>query len=394
MSGARNRLDPVVTAEAGIAGSKDLMAAVARDLAQHQRWLADYRLDEKRHARRLMLHELIYQLELGRRQLVREARWLALTSLRLARSIASFLSRTAASAVFAMRRFVTASDAWARPRAYGLARTLWRWLTTFWDWIGVHSRILARTVAATASTGFAWFAGKSRVFAIALRRLLLAFGAWTSVQAGKLTAQSRAHALALRLWLSASGASALAQAGRQAQASRKTAVVASSWLMARSRALATALRHRVARTWRRGRALARVLARNSFHGARIASAWTAATSRGAATSTRAAALQLQRNLSTGAVWSSAKAKATARSSVAASRATYSWAASWAALRMRNGSNGRPPRQAANRAEPPCLGRQAKHGAHLLRAEAGTFSLSSCWLSRRRPARSHAGRASS
>jgi hypothetical protein len=102
---------------------------------------------------------------------------------------------------------------------------------------------------------------------------------------------------------------------------------------------AAGLRHGLARTGRRGRALAHVLARNSAQGARVASAWTATTSRAAATSTRAGALHLQRNLSTGAAWSGAKAKATAQSSVAASRATYVWAASWATHKMHYGSNG-------------------------------------------------------
>ena len=52
MTGASDTLDPIAAAEAGIAGSKDLIAAVADDLSQHQRWLAHYHVAEKRHARR------------------------------------------------------------------------------------------------------------------------------------------------------------------------------------------------------------------------------------------------------------------------------------------------------------------------------------------------------
>lgn len=71
MSGASRTLDPIAAAEAGIAGSKNLIAAVADDLSQHQRWLAHYRVAEKRHARRLWFQELMYQLELRRRRLMR-----------------------------------------------------------------------------------------------------------------------------------------------------------------------------------------------------------------------------------------------------------------------------------------------------------------------------------
>lgn len=264
------------------------MAAVARDLAQQERWLSDYRLDEKRHARRVMLHELIYRLELGRRRLVRSAKRLTLISLRSARAIASFLARTVAAAILVMRRFVAACDAWVRPRAYRLSRTLWQWLTAFSAWIGLRSRILSRNVASTTSIWLAWFAAKSRALALALGHWLLIFGGWTSVQAGRL-----------------------------ARASRRTASASSSWVTAQSRALSIALLHWVVRTSRRARALARILVRNSLHGARIASAWTAAMSREAATSTRAAALQLQHHLYAGAAGLGAKAKQAAHSSVAA-----------------------------------------------------------------------------
>ena len=230
------------------------------------------------------------------------------------------------------------------------------------DW--AHCRILARTVAGTASTGFAWFAGKSRVFAIALRRLLLAFGAWISVQAGT-CGQITTHALALRLWLSASGASALAKAGRQAQAYRKTAVVASSWLMARSRALATG---RCGIGWQepgdeggplpasRAEFISRSTHRFGLDSGHVA--WCRHQHAGGRAPTATGIFP------PGAVWSSAKAKATARSSVAASRATYSWAASWTALRMRSGStdSSAPSRQSSRTTVPWSSGEARRSSA--------------------------------
>ena len=115
MSGASRTLDPIEAAEAGIAGSKNLIAAVADDLSQQQRWLAHYQVAEKRHARRVKFQELIYWLELRRRRLVRWSRRIALTSLRGARAAAAFLWRTAVTLFVILRRVATACFALASP---------------------------------------------------------------------------------------------------------------------------------------------------------------------------------------------------------------------------------------------------------------------------------------
>ena len=70
MIGASKTLDPIEAAEADIAGSKDLIAAVARDLGQHERWLAHYHVAEKRHARRMMVQETVARIELAGQRLV------------------------------------------------------------------------------------------------------------------------------------------------------------------------------------------------------------------------------------------------------------------------------------------------------------------------------------
>ncbi len=124
MTGASDTLDPIQAAEAGIAGSKHLIASVANDLSQQERWLAHYRVAERRHARRLWFQELIYQLELRRQRLMRWSKRLALIALRWARSAAQFLSRTAVSLVSILRRVTTACFVWLRPRAYALALAL------------------------------------------------------------------------------------------------------------------------------------------------------------------------------------------------------------------------------------------------------------------------------
>jgi len=66
-----NTLDPIEAARADIVGSKHLIASVADDLSQHQQWLENYRVSEKRHACWLQFQEVRYQTELKRRATAR-----------------------------------------------------------------------------------------------------------------------------------------------------------------------------------------------------------------------------------------------------------------------------------------------------------------------------------
>jgi hypothetical protein len=304
-------LDPIAAAKADIAGSKSLMAAVADDLSQHERWFAHYRLAEKRHARRVMLQELIYQFELARKRTMRFLRRTALLTLRLARHVAALTARTAAFVFISIRDAVIACIDWLRPRAIALALLLRQWLVASWIWLAARSRAFATLAARWGSAAWAW--------------------------------------------------------------TRVNAAIASSWIATISIATAAALRHWLAQTWRRTRAMARVLTRQSVYGARIALPWIAATLREAgfrllrgltwtavnvrlfvraariearraaswsAPHAQAAALALKRNLSEGAAWSAAKAtqarEATAHASMAA---TARMSQSWVALKTRHASNG-------------------------------------------------------
>ena len=229
MSGASDTLDPIASAERGIAGSKDLMASVARDLGQHQRWLAHYQLAEERRERRIRLQELIYRLKLRFRRLLRWSKRLALISLRLARSVATSLARTGARLVADAGRRTMEGVVWLRPRVYALYGTVQRWLTASWVWILSQSRILAGATVSASSTGFARLAARSRVLAIALRRSFTAFAAWT-----------------------------LFQVQRFALVSIRVSATTSSWLMVRSRSLAAALHVLGASALRQAARIARV----------------------------------------------------------------------------------------------------------------------------------------
>jgi len=228
VTGASDTLDPIAAAEARIAGSKHLMAAVADELSQQQRCLAHYQVAEKRHARRRQAHEVLYQLELRRRRLMRFLKRVALLSLRLARSVALFVSRTAVALFGVLSRTFTACMTWLRPRAYALALLIQRWLAASW----------------------AWTAATARALAVALARRSSAAWVWTRVHAARL-----------------------------AHSAVKGTAIALSWLAATSLALAVAMGRALVRILRRSKALARILTRNALVGIRIASAWTAASSR-------------------------------------------------------------------------------------------------------------------
>src|SRR3990170_4844631 len=210
MSGASRALDPIEAAEAGIAGSKNLIAAVADELSQQQRWLAHYQVAEKRHARRLKFQELIYWLEIRRRRLMRMLKRLGLALLSLMRSVASFVSRTAISLFVILRRTVIACATWLRPRAYALALLLRRWLAAFWTWTVATSHTLARALLKAISIGWAWLVVESRGLAITLQRWVSVAWAWTRINAAILARASLMRASIASSWIATSLAFAIA----------------------------------------------------------------------------------------------------------------------------------------------------------------------------------------
>ncbi len=213
MTGASDTLDPIAAAEAGIAGSKHLIASVADDLSQQERWLAHYRLAERRRARRAKVWELIYWLELRRRRLARWLRRVALIALRLARTAAAFLWRTAIALSVILGRTATACYAWARPRAYALALTLAAWTIALLAWAATELRLLARATSNAAAIAAASIAHQSRILGAMVRRWLIAAWAWSRIEAARL-----------------------------ARAAMASASTSAAWSAARSQALATSLR--------------------------------------------------------------------------------------------------------------------------------------------------------
>ncbi len=156
MTGASNTLDPIAAAEAGIAGSKNLMAAVADELSQQQRWLAHYQVAEKRHARRLKVQERSLSARSRPPRLDALLAAGRFAPLRLARAVALFVARTAVALFDSAEPCRHGLHAWLRPRAYALALLVERWLAASWAWTAATARALAVALARRSSAAWVW----------------------------------------------------------------------------------------------------------------------------------------------------------------------------------------------------------------------------------------------
>ena len=257
MAGASKALDPIAAAEAGIAGSKDLIAAVARDLGQHQRWLAHYDVAEKRHARRVMLQNVLWRLEWARRRLMRRLARFGVRVLRLAHLAAiltaEFLLRLAA----ALNRAASAAVAWLSPRAHALYRGFARYLAAASAWSVAASRALASAAMRYAASAWAWSVATSRALANAAMRYAAAAWAWSVATSRALGSAAMRYAAATSVWLglharivanrveqllAAALARTLRESRRVGRLSRKQAISLSRWPKTHARTATIVLR--------------------------------------------------------------------------------------------------------------------------------------------------------
>jgi hypothetical protein len=322
VSRASYTTDPIEAAEDDIAGSKDLIASVADEINQHQRWLENYRVAEKERARRLKRQELMYQLELRRRRTVRSLRRFSLASLRLARRVASFLVRNGTALVVALGQLLVRCAAWTAPRARALALTLWRWsvAASAWTWLmaQVLARALVRAVHAFvggASIGFSWMAAQYRSLDLALGRLLAAGWSWTWRTAVVL-----------------------------ARAFFKAASISFSWIAVQSLALDLAVGRSLAAGWSWTSRKTQILARALFEGASISFSWIVLKSKSGGVALRKWALAAFS-------WIRVEASALARASLRGASITFSWIVLTASVL------------------PGKLSTQAKHGADAFKRSA-------------------------
>jgi hypothetical protein len=411
VAGACKTLDPIEAAEAGIAGSKDLIAAVARDLGQHQRWLAHYHVAEKRHARRLMIQDLLYRLEFARRRLVRMLTRLELRSFRLARAIALTLTNAALTILARLRRAAIAAVEWLRPRAYALSLKFWGWLVAFGARAEALSRATALIVRNWLAASFAWGLATSCVVARETMKHASAASAWLSLGSRQLARLLQKRLAVAWFWTLLNGAAA-------ARATGKGAYAGTRWTAATSRSVAASLWRWMFRTAKRTRAQGRVLARLSRNGTSLVLSWIAASSRAfgvklrrslvrtrrkarvlahasvvgasnrsasiAATS-RSLAASLQSASSTVTTWTASAASTSARNSVAAASAAYAWGSHNAKAMSRGAWRAKPQSPNGHRAlvvrqctalvcfEPPRGGLPAIRGAPAMFSSPGAHA---------------------
>jgi hypothetical protein len=244
VSGASDALDPIAAAEAGIAGSKHLIASVANDLSQQERWLAHYRVAERRRERQAKIREVMYWLELRRQRLMRWLRREALIALRLARTAAAFLWRNAVALCVIVRDTATACFVWLRPRVYALALILAAWTLALLAWTATEIRLLAHAAGKAAAGAAVWIAQRSRVLGTIMWQWLVAAWAWARIETARLARASITGASIASAWSAAqsrAGAAALhrestrlaswtrKKAGHFSRASLATASLGFSW---------------------------------------------------------------------------------------------------------------------------------------------------------------------
>jgi hypothetical protein len=228
-------LDPIEAAEIDIAGSKDLIASVTDEISQHQRWIENYRVSEKRHARWLQFQEIRYQLELKRRALTRALKRFSLNLALLARAIWAFTVK-----------WTTAFIAWLTPRAYALALTLRRWVAAALAWTWATAVSFARGALQEASIAFAWIGVQSVALAHALQRLL--YRAWLK---GRILARASLKAASIAFaWITAKSCDA-------ARASLTAASIAVAWIAVQSAGWAHSVQRLLYRAWLEWRIFAR-----------------------------------------------------------------------------------------------------------------------------------------
>ncbi|MBM3543389.1 MAG: hypothetical protein FJX44_02620 [Alphaproteobacteria bacterium] len=224
---ASRALDPIDAAHTDIAGSKHLIASVSDDLTQHYRWIESNRSAEIKHKRRLKRQEVMYQLELHRRSLVRVIRLVSLLTFHFVQEAAQFLWEHAKAAFFYLRDLVARGVTWAAPYARALAKVIviafvWlvlelralslalgRGLATLWAWFQEKGGIAARKTGAAISTSSAWLAVRLRTFALQSQQQFTIWWATTKVHAERL-ARASAHAAVIAAAWSVTNGKALA----------------------------------------------------------------------------------------------------------------------------------------------------------------------------------------
>jgi hypothetical protein len=234
---AGHSLDPVELARGDVSRSKEVIAAAARDLAYHERWLKEHLASEersrRRHARLMRREQARERRSINHQRMARSGRRVVLTFARSSRSIRRSMLEEAAYAFDRLRHLTRLGAAWVAPKAHALSSWTRGEISGALSWSGAKGRAVALTSVRVTSVGLSrGTAGAHALASMALRA--------TSSVAAESAAKGRALAAIAGETASAGIAWTRVRSRKFARASRERAAIGGALVAARASALARA----------------------------------------------------------------------------------------------------------------------------------------------------------
>jgi hypothetical protein len=234
---AGDSLDPVELAPGHVVRSKEVIAAAARDLAQHEQWLKAHLAAEersrRRYARGVRREAARERRRSNHQRLARSGTRIVLTVARSSRAIRRSLLEEAAYSFGQLRRYTLLTAAWGVPKAHAVSSWTFEEISGALSWSGAKARALTLTSVRVASIGLSRGIAGARALASVARRA-------TSSAAAASAAKGRALANIVGATASTGFAWTRARSRSLARASREKAAIGGSWLATRVSALAAA----------------------------------------------------------------------------------------------------------------------------------------------------------
>jgi hypothetical protein len=296
---AGHSLDPEELARGDVSRSKQAIAAAARDLAYHERWLKEHLAAEERsrrqYARVVRREQTRERRRNNQRRLARSGTRMVLTLARSSRSIRLSLLDEAAYSLGQLRQLTLLGAAWAAPKARAASSWTRGSISSAAALSGAKGRALAIIAGKAALTSLAWTRAKSRNLATAWHEKAAIGGSWLAEKASASALASFEAASSSASWIIAKGheqtvilrrtvpvvsARIAAKMRDLASVSAEAAGRATSWTRARSRGFALATRRTAATGAAAVVAASRALARAGRGGASTGRSWVQARSRG------------------------------------------------------------------------------------------------------------------
>lgn len=284
-------INPLELPLGAVSRSKETIAALTKDLDQHNRWFGDYLASEKRsrerHARRVRREEAKERRRITRQRMARFVSRAALGLAISVRSISRSLLNGATCRLAQLRDLTLTRASWVASTAYAFSSWLLGLLSTGFAWISAKVHALALRSLKAASISFSWIAVKARGLALAAFRATYIGCSWIGGRAHALMNASFGAASAWFTWTRV-------KSRDLSRASLNAAAIGGSWIAAKMSvfAMASATAASSGVYWTRAKTHAFALA--SREAASRGYAWTAVRTR---TLARASSIAISRSVS-------------------------------------------------------------------------------------------------